>query len=46
MKFSTGQCVKEVLCDIAPPNSCHLFGDGHGFILMNMMEKKVEKQGV
>jgi len=24
MKFSTGQCVKEVLCDIAPTNTCHL----------------------
>jgi len=24
IKFSTGQCVKEVLCDIAPMNSCHL----------------------
>jgi len=23
-KFSTGQCVKEVLCDIVPTNSCHL----------------------
>jgi len=23
IKFSTGQCVKEVLCDIAPMNSCH-----------------------
>ena len=23
-KFSIGQCVKEVLCDIAPTNSCHL----------------------
>jgi len=22
--FSTEQCVKEVLCDIAPTNSCHL----------------------
>ena len=22
--FSTGQCVKEVLCDVAPTNSCHL----------------------
>ena len=22
--FSTGQCVKKVLCDIAPLNSCHL----------------------
>jgi len=24
IQFSTGQCVKEVLCDIAPVNSCHL----------------------
>jgi len=24
IKFSTGQHVKEVLCDIAPMNSCHL----------------------
>jgi len=24
IKFSTGQCVKEVLCDIAPLNFCHL----------------------
>jgi len=24
MKFSTGQFVKEVLCDIATTNSCHL----------------------
>ena len=24
IKFSTAQCVKEVLCDIAPTNSCHL----------------------
>jgi len=24
IKFSTGQCVKEVLCDIGPMNSCHL----------------------
>jgi len=24
IKFSTGQCVKEVLCDIALTNSCHL----------------------
>ena len=24
IKFSTGQCVKEVLCDIAPTNSYHL----------------------
>jgi len=23
IKFSTGQCVEEVLCDIAPTNSCH-----------------------
>jgi len=24
IKFCTGQCVKEVLCDIAPMNSCYL----------------------
>jgi len=24
IKFSTGQFVKEILCDIAPMNSCHL----------------------
>jgi len=24
IKFSIGQCLKEVLCDIAHPNSCHL----------------------
>jgi len=24
IKFSTGQCVKEVLCYIGPTNSCHL----------------------
>jgi len=24
IKFSTGHCVKEVLCDIGPTNSCHL----------------------
>ena len=24
IKFSIGQCVTEVLCDIAPTNSCHL----------------------
>ena len=24
IKFTTGQCVKEVLCDIAPMDSCHL----------------------
>jgi len=24
IKFSTGTCVKEVLCDIAPTNYCHL----------------------
>ena len=24
IKFSIGQCVKEVLCDIAPTNCCHL----------------------
>jgi len=25
IKFSTGQCMKEVLCNIAPTNSCHVF---------------------
>jgi len=24
IKFGTGQCVKELLCDIPPMNSCHL----------------------
>jgi len=24
IKFSTSQCLKEVLCDIAPMDSCHL----------------------
>ena len=24
IKFSTGHCVKEILCDIAPTNSCHV----------------------
>jgi len=24
IKFSTEQCVKEVLCDVAPMDSCHL----------------------
>ena len=24
IKFSTGQCVNKVLCDIAPTNSCNL----------------------
>jgi len=24
IKFSTGQCVKQVLCDLAAMNSCHL----------------------
>ena len=24
IKFSTGQCLKEVLCDIAATNCCHL----------------------
>ena len=24
INFSAGQCVKEVLCDIVPTNSCHL----------------------
>jgi len=33
IKFGTGPCVKEVLCDIAPTNSCHLLWDGHCFLL-------------
>jgi len=24
IKFGTGKCVKEVLCDITPTNTCHL----------------------
>jgi len=28
IKFITGQCVKEVLCDIAPTNSCNLLLKG------------------
>jgi len=24
IKFSTEQCMKQVLCDIAPTNSCHI----------------------
>jgi len=31
--FSTWQCMKVVLCDIAPMDSCHLFWHGHGFVL-------------
>jgi len=36
-KFSTGKHVKEVLCDIAPMDSCHLLLDGHGFILKHSL---------
>jgi len=31
--FSTWQCMKAVLCDIAPMDSCHLFWHGRGFVL-------------
>jgi len=41
IKFSTRQCVKEVLCDIAPINSCHLVLDGHGLILKHSILMKV-----
>ena len=33
IKFGTGQCAKELLCDIAPTNSCHLLLRWHDFIL-------------
>ena len=33
IKFSRGQCVEEILCDITPKNSVMLFWDGHGWIL-------------
>ena len=33
IKFSTGQCVKEVLCDIAAWTLVIFFWDRHGFIL-------------
>ena len=33
IKFSIAQCVKEVLCDIAPKTLVILFWDGHGLIL-------------
>jgi len=33
IKFSTGQCVKEVLCDIAPQTLVIIILDGHDFIL-------------
>jgi len=35
IKFSTWKCVKEVLCDIAPMDSCHGFLLKHS-ILMNV----------
>jgi len=43
IKFSTGQCVKEVLCDIAPMNSCHLVWDGHGLVskTLNLDERSL-----
>jgi len=43
IKFSTGQCVKEVLCDIAPTNSCHLLlrWDGLHFKTFNLDERSL-----
>jgi len=41
IKFSTGQCVKEVLCDIAPQTLVIFFLDGHGFILKHSILIKV-----
>jgi len=40
IKFSTGQCVKEVLCDIVPTNSCHLLlrWAWHHFKMLNLDE--------
>jgi len=35
IKFNTWQCVKEVLCDIAPMDYCHRFVLKHS-ILMNV----------
>jgi len=43
IKFSTGQCVKEVLCDIVPTNSCHLilrWAWVH-FIMLNLDERSL-----
>ena len=41
IKFSTVQCVKEVLCDIAPQTLVIFFLDGHGFILKRSILVKV-----
>jgi len=43
IKFSKGQCVKEVLCDIAPMNSCHLVLRGAWlyFKTLNLDEKSL-----
>ena len=40
-KFSTGQCVQEVLCDIAPQTLVIFLLDGHGFILKRSILIKV-----
>jgi len=43
IKFSTGQCVKEVLCVIAPTNSCHLLlrWAWHHFKMLNLDERSL-----
>ena len=43
IKFFTGQCVKEVLCDIVPTNSCYLllrWGWLH-FKILNLDERSL-----
>jgi len=43
IKFITGQCMKEVLCDIAPTNSCHLLlrGAWLHFKTLNLDERSL-----
>jgi len=43
IKFTTRQCVKEVLCDIAPTNPCHLllrWARLH-FTMLNLVERSL-----
>jgi len=43
IKFITGQCVKEVICDIAPTNSCHLLlrWEWLHFKMLNLEERSL-----
>jgi len=43
LKFSTGQCVKEILCDITPTNSCHLVlrSAWLHFIMLNLDDRSI-----